>query len=297
MPELLLDNSNWLARFRPAVGQGITIAIAGGSLLALAMLLVSVWKLPFIWKLLLILSVWIVAMAGLRIANLAYRADPGGWWGYLVRVTVSTVCALLIGIWAKLCYWLLWILVKLILGESQLAPDADRFVGIMSLAGPVLATVFALGIAVTQGRKRGFGTTVSLRADESNVRRPIDRRDLRRSTPSSQDRDDVAMLRKFGMLPPLAAVLLIAVLFLSAQRLAGPYLGMSVLVAVPVGFGMLVTLFLGWLGLRIVQTYVGVSKRRPVDITHLRTPPSPQIQPIVETLAELGFKRLGETRT
>lgn len=280
-----------LARFRPAVGRGIVTAIASGSLLALAMYLVSVWKLPFVWKLLLILSAWILVLASLRIAKLAYRADPGGWWGYLVRVAVSTVCALFIGPWAKLCYWLLWLLAK-----PQSVSGADQFIDMMSGTGFVLPTFFALGIAVTQGRKSS-GTAANPQAEESIARQPSDQRDQRRSATSSEEHDDAAKLRKLGVLPPLAALVLTAVLFISAQRLAGPYLGASNLVAVPVGFGVLLTLFFGWLGWRIVQTYIGVSRRRPVDISLLRTPPSPQIQPIVDTLAKLGFERLGETRT
>ena len=280
-----------LAKFWPAVGRGIATAIASGSLLTLAMYLVSVWKPLFVWKLLLILSAWILVIASLRIAKLAYRADPGGWWEYLVRVAVSTVCALFIGPWAKLCYWLLGLLTK-----PQPAPDADQFVAIMFGTGLVLPTFFALGIAVTQGRKSP-GTAANPQAGESIARQPSNQRDQRRSATSLEEHDDVAKLRKLGVLPPLAALLLTALLFISAQRLAGPYLGASNLVAVPIGFGVLLTLFFGWLGWRIVQTYIGVPKRRPVDVTHLHTPPSPQIQPTVDTLAKLDFKRLGETRT
>jgi len=114
----------------------------------------------------------------------------------------------------------------------------------------------------------------------------------------AQDRETVDKARKLGALPPLAAMLLVAVLIVAALSLAGPHVGAGLMALLAlVGFGVLVTLILGWVGWRIVQIYMEIPKRKPVDISHLYTPPSPQVQPIVKALAELGFKRLGETRT
>ncbi|MBN1812988.1 MAG: hypothetical protein JXA14_14225 [Anaerolineae bacterium] len=105
---------------------------------------------------------------------------------------------------------------------------------------------------------------------------------------------------KLAPLPPVSVVAIPGLLFLVTMRLAALYYELSVLsalISILAGFALLVTAYLGWHGWRIVRICLGASKLRPVDITHLRTPPSPQTKPIIEALAELSFKRLGEIRT
>jgi len=44
----------------------------------------------------------------------------------------------------------------------------------------------------------------------------------------------------------------------------------------------------------LLQTYLGVSKRRPTDVSHLSPTPPPQAKKTIATLETLGFHRLGE---
>jgi hypothetical protein len=105
---------------------------------------------------------------------------------------------------------------------------------------------------------------------------------------------------KYAPTPPVAAVAIPGLLFLVTMRLAALYCELSVLsglILILAGFGLLLTAYLGWHGWRTVRVCRGVPKRRPVNITHQRIPPSAQTKPIIEALTELKFKRLGETLT
>jgi hypothetical protein len=146
-----LDDSDKLARFRPRPsaaigGPCIATAVIGGSLLALTM------HLLLFSKLFLYLAICIAGIVGIFITVLAYRADSGEWRGYLVRVALSTGCALISGIWAGLCYWMLCLLAKLFLQESRLATNCS--VDAAFFAGLFLTTSIALITAVGLGRKR-----------------------------------------------------------------------------------------------------------------------------------------------
>ena len=44
----------------------------------------------------------------------------------------------------------------------------------------------------------------------------------------------------------------------------------------------------------MIRVYQGADRRRPVDATSRATPPPPGIRPLVDALAALGFRRLGE---
>ena len=133
----------------------MVIAIMGGSFLALAAHLVIFLRQPLVLKLCFVLTGGGVAFTGLCIASLVYRADPGGWRGYLVRIVVSIVCALAIGLWTELCYWLLSPLVVWLLGEALPISNADWFVDIMLRMGFFLPTALVLIAAVLPGKKKG----------------------------------------------------------------------------------------------------------------------------------------------
>jgi hypothetical protein len=113
---LLDDNVDWFARSWAhriaAIGLCTAIAIVGGSLVALAMRPISMTAWSSTGKTLFAVGFVIAANTGVYIAILARNADPGGWWGYLARVSMSTICAVISGMWAEL-------LVDLLLGESQ----------------------------------------------------------------------------------------------------------------------------------------------------------------------------------
>lgn len=105
---------------------------------------------------------------------------------------------------------------------------------------------------------------------------------------------------KYAPTPPVSVVAVPGLLFLVTMRLAALYCELSVLsglISIPAALGLLLTAYLGWHGWRTVRVCRGVPKRRPVDITHRRIPPSAQTKPIIEALTELKFKRLGETLT
>jgi len=148
-----MDSSSWLAEFRSVVGKSLALAIGVGSLLALITLLHSVIDNNFASKLLLAISVYLVGWAGVHITKLVHRADPGQWRGYILRVIVATACTLVIGIWANLCYWMLSLLRKMLIGDPQLSPVAEYFVNVTPLVGLVLPTILALIISVSLGRK------------------------------------------------------------------------------------------------------------------------------------------------
>lgn len=148
-----MGSSNWLVRFRPVVILGLVIALVSGTLLGLSVVVLSISRVRFVSKLLFSLSGWLLALPGVRIASLAYRVDPGGWRGYIVRVAVSTACALAIGMWAQLCYWLLGPLVGSLLGQLEPSPTADLLVDIALGLGYFLPTLLALVLSAGRPRK------------------------------------------------------------------------------------------------------------------------------------------------
>jgi hypothetical protein len=57
-----------------------------------------------------------------------------------------------------------------------------------------------------------------------------------------------------------------------------------------------ITIGIGWRGLVGMQTYFGITKRRPTDVSHLNSTPPNITKGIIATLESLGFHRLGEAQ-
>jgi hypothetical protein len=173
------------------------------------------------------------------------------------------------------------------------------FSGLSLAATPALAALFlfvagmllmVLGLILFGFARRGIESTFSVSA------RPV-RSSERLDTLAETDKE---LASSFSVSPPLSVIAVPGLLFIVAMRVAAQYLELSVLSGaflVLAGFALLLTAYLGWHGWRMIRVWRGVSKHRPVDITHQDTPPSSQTKPIIDTLAELSFKRLGETLT
>lgn len=93
-------------------GLCIASAIVGGTLAALSVYLLSVTKTGVLVKPVAFLGPEIAAITGLCIGGFAVGVEPEGWRGFLVRVSVSTVCVLVSGLWTET-------LARLIIGELE----------------------------------------------------------------------------------------------------------------------------------------------------------------------------------
>jgi hypothetical protein len=93
-------------------GLCMAAAIVGGTLAALSVYLLSVTKIGVLVKPVAFLGPEIAAITGLFIGGFAVGVEPKGWRGFLVRVFVSAVGALISGLWTET-------LARLIIGELE----------------------------------------------------------------------------------------------------------------------------------------------------------------------------------
>jgi hypothetical protein len=93
------------------LGLSIALAIFGGTMTALAVYLLSLNTMDFLIKPLAIAPIGIAGLTGAFIAAAAHSAGLIGWWGYLLKVFFSAVCAWGSGLWMELlvtifgCEW------------------------------------------------------------------------------------------------------------------------------------------------------------------------------------------------
>jgi len=161
-----LDDSGWLRRFRPVIGWGIALAIVGGTFLALAAHLIAISKTDFGTQVLFHAAGWSVFLVSTGIFVIIYDVDPGGWRGYIVRIGISVADALVIGIWTRVSYWMLFPLVKLLFRDSQPTPAAEWLSDMTLLGSLFLPIGFMLFLAVVYRKKRV--RTVSVITIEGN---------------------------------------------------------------------------------------------------------------------------------
>jgi hypothetical protein len=172
---------------------------------------------------------------------------------------------------------------RVVLSGLGLAAVKSAFVMTILLSCVAGAFLMALGLGAFRLAHKGIEATFSVND------RPV------RSSGSAKTLSKASERHAFT--PPISVVIIPGLLYLVTMRLAALYYELSVLsglVMILAGFGLLLTAYLGWHGWRTVRVCRRVPKRRPVDITHQRVPPSPQTKPIIEALTKLGFKRLGE---
>lgn len=120
------------------------MVIGGGFLVALLLLLLLLSDLFFYLVFLLC-----ILMAFL-IAQLVIDLDPGGWRGYLARVGLTLACALVGGLWVRVCYWVLCSIIRLVLKVGP--PDGRCELWQASLVGLLIMSI-SFFIAGASGKK------------------------------------------------------------------------------------------------------------------------------------------------